>query len=36
MKKREKPLDYYLYLHYLWNCECESIESKKTGIKGMS
>jgi len=32
----EEPLDSYLYLHCLWNCKCESIESKKTGTSGVS
>jgi len=33
---KEEPLDSYLYLHCLWNCKCESIESKKTGTSGVS
>ena len=33
---REEPLDSYLHLHCLWNCECRSIESKKTGTSGVS
>jgi len=33
---REEPLDSYLYLHCLWNCECRSIESKKTRTSGVS
>ena len=32
----EKPLDSYLHLHYLWNCKCKSIESKKTGTSRVS
>jgi len=32
----EEPLDSYLHLHCPWNRKCESIESKKTGISGVS
>jgi len=32
----KEPLDSYLYLYYLWNYECGSIKSKKTGTSGVS
>ena len=32
----EEPLDSYPHLHCLWNHECGSIESKKTGTSGVS
>ena len=34
--KKKGPLDSYLYLYCLWNCECGSNESKKTGTSGVS
>jgi len=33
---RKEPLDSYLHLHCLWNRECRSIESKKTGTSRIS
>ena len=36
LDRRGEPLDSYLHLHCLWNRECRSIESKKTGTSRVS